>query len=69
MNMNDIARAVTKAEGGKTSVTIAQVKEVLKIIAAGMYANAEVFDAMIRYGSRLVKDEKTKAKKKKKVSK
>ena len=31
MNLNELARAITEAEGGKQSLSIAQVKEVLKI--------------------------------------
>ena len=32
MNINDFAVKVTKLEGGKKSISIAQVKEVLKIV-------------------------------------
>ena len=32
MNINDFAVKVTKKEGGKKSISIAQVKEVLKIV-------------------------------------
>ena len=32
MNINEFAKKVTLAEGGKVSVSIAQVKEILKII-------------------------------------
>ena len=32
MNINDFSKKVTKLEGGKISISIAQVKEVLKIV-------------------------------------
>ena len=32
MNMNELAKVITKLEGKKESVSIAQVKEILKII-------------------------------------
>jgi len=34
MNMNDMAKEITKTEGLKKSISIAQVKEVLRIINA-----------------------------------
>jgi predicted DNA-binding antitoxin AbrB/MazE fold protein len=32
MNLNEFARRVTLAEGGRVSVSIAQVKEIMRII-------------------------------------
>ena len=32
MNLNDFAKKVTLAEGGKMSVSIAQVKEIMRIV-------------------------------------
>ena len=39
MNLNDLAREITLEEGGKVNLSIAQVKEVLKIALAHLSFN------------------------------
>lgn len=58
MNMNDIAKRVTLLESGKTSISIAQVKEVLGIAALLMATDSEVHAALLNYGTKLAKKER-----------
>lgn len=46
VNLNDFAKAVTLEEGLKQSVSIAQVKEILKITFTNL---AELSDEEVRY--------------------
>lgn len=70
INMNEIAVAVTLAEGKKKSLSIAQVKEVLRCLR-GLCQNGDVWSAVqnyLRYEKKdqLAKPKKAKAKAKKK---
>ena len=51
MNLNDLAKEITLQEGGKVKLSIAQVKEVMKILLtelADLSAN-EVEEVLKRY--------------------
>ena len=52
-NMNDFAIAVTKLEGGKKNLTIAQVKEVLKCAKKICLSDLEVFRMFVHYLTKL----------------
>ena len=49
MNMNELAKRVTKVEGGKVNLSIAQVKEVLRVLATEMANDTKAFEAFINY--------------------
>lgn len=52
VNMNDVARDVTLAEGGSVEISIAQVKEVLKeflILVGRQYSDYEILELVNRY--------------------
>jgi hypothetical protein len=52
MNMNEVAKEVTMREGGKVNLSIAQVKEVLRIyndLLANNYFPADVIRTIGRY--------------------
>ena len=51
MNLNELATLVVAREGKKKSVNIAQVKEILGIVA-DMLVDVEVQILMLRYGMR-----------------
>jgi predicted DNA-binding antitoxin AbrB/MazE fold protein len=55
MNMNELARKVTLAEGKKVSVSIAQVKEILSILRDFMLDDFDVFICMINKPNRKAK--------------
>lgn len=64
MNMNDLAKLVCKHEGGKVEVSIAQMKEIIRVIALIFRRHPKLFMAFIRYGIRI---EKNLARKKKEL--
>jgi hypothetical protein len=45
MNLNELAREVTRQEGGKVNLSIAQVKEVMRILITEL-ANADLRDVV-----------------------
>jgi len=51
-NMNELALKVTRAEGKKKSISIAQVKEVLKIVSKLCAKNSGVVALLIRNGQK-----------------
>lgn len=52
MNLNELAKIVTKKEGGKKEISIAQVKEVIKHVSVVMYENPELIERMLSNGKR-----------------
>lgn len=52
MNLNELAKAVTLEEAGKKQVSIAQVKEVMRILAKYIYTNEKALKAMLRLGKK-----------------
>jgi uncharacterized protein (DUF2267 family) len=49
MNMNKLAQAITKNEGLKKQVDIAQVKEVLRVLAEGISADKNACQCFVNY--------------------
>lgn len=51
MNLNEMAKRVTLAEGLKKSVSIAQVKEIMKLVFEDMarMSDNEILDTIKRY--------------------
>lgn len=54
MNMNELAKEVAKEEGLKKPISIAQVKEVLRILSIKLVMNEEVEKCLLKNGQRLV---------------
>lgn len=52
MNMNQIAVYVAQREGGKKQISIAQVKEVLKIVCKLIATNPVALAAMLKNGAK-----------------
>lgn len=52
MNLNELAKEVTKRECGKEEISIAQVKEVIKVINSLIYQYPEVLASMIKSGKK-----------------
>jgi len=52
MNMNDLAKEIAKKEVGKQEVSIAQIKEILKVVNTIVYSNPEVISLMIKNGKK-----------------
>ena len=52
MNLNELAKHITKKETGNKQVSIAQVKEIIKIISMEMYLNPDVISRMINNGKK-----------------
>jgi len=52
MDMNELAKEVCLMEGGAQSLTIAQVKEVLKCVAIIMVSRPEVIASLINNGEK-----------------
>ncbi len=50
MNMNDLALLLTEEEGGAVDLSIAQVKEVLKLISIACAKDPEVISILIKNG-------------------
>lgn len=46
MNLNELAKEISKLEGGKINLPIAQIKEVLKCLGA-ILAELETSDALV----------------------
>lgn len=51
LNLNDLAKEITAQEGGKVNLSIAQVKEVMKILLTELadMTTGEVEDVLRRY--------------------
>lgn len=57
MNMNELAREISLLEGGKQSLSIGQIKEVLKITAIIISGNPLALASMLKNGyGHLIKD-------------
>jgi len=56
MNIHELAVVVARKEKGKKQVTIAQVKEIIKIICVELYANEKLAKNMINNGKRNFKN-------------
>lgn len=52
MNLNTLAKEVTLREGKKKSISIAQVKEVIGIIAELVYVNEDLHCKLERLGKK-----------------
>lgn len=52
MNLNKLAALITKQEGKKKSLPIAQVKEVLGLVAEVIYKDSEALFALLKLGER-----------------
>jgi len=50
MNLNQLAKAICKIEGGKVNLTIAQVKEVINCLGVISFHNPYVLDAIFELG-------------------
>jgi len=57
MNLNKLAREIAKIEGKKLELSIAQIKEVLKItlIELGKFSNNEIIKTVQRYRRKAMK--------------
>jgi len=51
MNLNELAKTITLSEGGKISISIAQVKEVMKILFRELneYSDEDILKTIRRY--------------------
>lgn len=54
-NLNKLAKYIAEQETGKVEVSIAQIKEILKILCVAMVMNPEIIAKMINRGNKLVK--------------
>lgn len=52
MNLNDLAIQIAKQEGGKKQLSIAQVKEVIKLVSIEMYKHPLLIAKLIKNGER-----------------
>jgi hypothetical protein len=50
MNLNQLAKAICKIEGGKINLTIAQVKEVINCLGIISFHNPYVLDSIFELG-------------------
>lgn len=70
MNLNELAKRITLAEGKKLSISIAQVKEVLGILSDVVYAcwngaeDFNLFMALLKNGNKRAKNRKLHLRKK-----
>lgn len=51
-SLNEAAKELTLAEGGKKNLSIAQVKEVQKLVAVKLYTDQEYLHAMLDLGKK-----------------
>lgn len=63
MNLNTLASEITKREGKRLSLSVAQVKEVVGLLADACFADAQVVAALVAAGKRRA-DSKGRARKK-----
>ena len=61
VNLNVLARAIAKMEGKKQSISIAQIKEVIKCISICMYYNPVIVAKLIRNGEKHATKKKRRA--------
>lgn len=54
-NMNELAIAVTLDEGHKVSLSIAQVKEVLRIVSIRLVLDPMVGTLLVKNGNRIIR--------------
>jgi hypothetical protein len=59
MNMNELAKDVAKDEGLKKPLSIAQIKEVLRILSVKLVMNEEVEKCLMKNGQRIVNKQLT----------
>jgi len=52
MNLNELAVKVTLKEKGKKEISIAQIKEVIKLISIEMYLNPIIIARLIANGKK-----------------
>ena len=52
LNMNDFAKIIAQEETGKKEVSIAQIKEVMKIIAREIYNDTDLLIGFLKYGGK-----------------
>jgi hypothetical protein len=52
MNLNEMAREITYYEGGAQSLSVAQIKEVIKIIARMVFEDPKLLVALYRNGEK-----------------
>lgn len=52
MNLNEMAALVAKEEKGKKEVSIAQIKEVIKVISVLVFENPELIEKLLASGKR-----------------
>lgn len=50
ISLNDVAKHVTCMEGGKVNLSIAQVKEVQRVLSVFCYLNPLIVSALIKNG-------------------
>ena len=55
MNMNKLASVVAGKEKGKKEVNIAQIKEVMKVLAIELRENPAALDSFLKYVKRVGK--------------
>lgn len=56
MNANELAKAITELEGKHESVSIAQVKEIIGIVADGIFAYPDVLHCLVALGIKRYKN-------------
>lgn len=56
-DMNDLAQCITDAEGKRIQVNIAQIKEILSIIAMYTYVDSGIVAMLIQNGAKKFKKE------------
>lgn len=52
INMNDFAQIIAQEENGKKEVNIAQIKEIMKIIAKELYNDTDLLIRFLKYGGK-----------------
>ena len=52
MNMNSFAANITREEGLKQSISIAQVKEVIGLVADSCFSNADTLVGLVKLGKK-----------------
>lgn len=53
MTMNELALHLCAEETGKQEVNIAQMKQILKILAVNVYENPEVLMLLMKHGKKI----------------
>lgn len=63
VNLNELAKEVSKLEGGKFELNIAEIKEVIRCVSIAVYKDPDLFHLLIRNGKKWVRNYKSTAKK------